>query len=172
MDISTFTPRNYRINNVTLNWAKLSKSVSPFGVPQYELQIETADKTLADELKANHFNVKESATKTFTVSLKRKANKQDGSDNGAPTVFDAAANPITDVSKLGNGSVGNVIVYQMYYKNAGREGISNSLTSIQVSEFKEYTGSAMFEPITNIDTPTADAKPQQLDLEPAVDSPF
>ena len=60
----------------------------------------------------------------------------------------------------------------MYYKNAGREGISNSLTSIQVSEFKEYTGSAMFEPITNIDTPTADAKPKQLDLEPAVDSPF
>ena len=30
----------------------------------------------------------------------------------------------------------------------------------------------MFEPITNIDTPTADAKPKQLDLEPAVDSPF
>ena len=30
-----FEARNYRINNATLNWAKLDKPVSPFGAPQF-----------------------------------------------------------------------------------------------------------------------------------------
>jgi|TARA_R110000851_G_scaffold18332_3_gene57720 hypothetical protein len=170
-DLSTFKPRNYRINNVTLNWAKLGTPVIPFGVPQYELQIETTDKTIADELKANHFNVKENAVnKSFTVSLKRKALRQDGSDNGKPTVFDAAALPVADVTKIGNGSIGNVVVYQMYYKNAGREGISNSLTSIQIVDLKEYSGSTMFEPIVNIDTPST--KSDELPLDNLASNPF
>ena len=58
-----------------------------------------------------------------------------------------------DVAKIGNGSTGNVIVYQRYYKTAGREGIANSLTSIQVTDLKEYAGNSdsMFEAVTNID---------------------
>ena len=58
MNIQSFQPRNYRIDNVELNWAKLTKPVSPFGVMQYELQIATTDKTVADEWSANHLNVK------------------------------------------------------------------------------------------------------------------
>ena len=80
----------------------------------------TTDKSLADELKANHFNVKvNEANKSFTISLKRKANRADGSSNGAPKVYNADATIMEDVSKIGNGSTGNVIVYQMYYKTAG-----------------------------------------------------
>lgn len=171
-DLSTFTPRNYRINNVTLNWPKLSKPVNPFGTEQYELQIETTDKSLADELKANHFNVKvNEANKSFTISLKRKANRADGSSNGAPKVYNADATIMDDVSKIGNGSTGNVIIYQMFYKTAGREGISNSLTSIQVTDLKEYAGASdsMFEAVTNIDAePQA---PLPMD-EPATANPF
>ena len=146
--MQNFEPRNYRIDNVELNWAKLVTPVSPFGQAQYELQIATTDKTVADEWKANHLNVKEPKGDDgkFTVSLKRKAMKADGSDNGAPRVVGMDAQPI-DASKLGNGSTGNVIIYQMYYKNSGREVISNSLTAIQVTDFQEYTGSADFEPI-------------------------
>lgn len=153
-DLSTFQPRNYRINNVTFNWPKLAQPVNPFGTEQYELQIETTDKTLADELKANHFNVKvNEANKSFTVSLKRKAKRADGSSNDAPKVYNADATIMSDVAKIGNGSTGNVIVYQRYYKTAGREGIANSLTSIQVTDLKEYTGNSdsMFEAVTNID---------------------
>ena len=56
--MQNFQPRNYRIDNVELNYAKLDAPVSPFGTPQYELQIATTDKTVADEWKANHLPVK------------------------------------------------------------------------------------------------------------------
>ena len=52
-------PRNFKIVGVELNWAKLDKPVSPFGTEQFELQIATTDKDKAQELKDNHFNVKE-----------------------------------------------------------------------------------------------------------------
>jgi hypothetical protein len=146
--MNNFEPRNYRIDNVELNWAKLTKPVSPFGQPQYELQIATKDKAIANDWKTNHLTVKDKDGK-YSVSLKRKALKADGSENGAPRVVGADAQPI-DASSLGNESTGNVIVYQMYYKTAGREGIASSLTAVQVTDFKEYTGSVEFEPIVDI----------------------
>lgn len=155
---SNFSPRYYQIDNVELNWAKLVTPVSPFGVSQYELQIATTDATVAAEWRANHLNVKAEVNKEtmqptgkHTVSLKRKAMKADGTDNGAPSVVNAMAEPI-DGSKLGNESRGNVIIWQSYYKNAQREGISNSLTSVQVTDFKEYTGGGTFKPIVSVDS--------------------
>lgn len=141
-----FEARNFRMDNVELNWAKLVTPVSPFGAMQYELQIATDDSAVAAEWKANHLNVKEKDGK-FTVSLKRKAVKADGSDNGAPRVVGADAQPI-DASKLGNGSRGNVIVFQYEYNAAGRSGIASSLTAVQVTDFQEYTGSSDFEPVS------------------------
>ena len=35
--------RNFKINDVTINYPKLDKPVNPFGAEQYELQIATAD---------------------------------------------------------------------------------------------------------------------------------
>ena len=160
---SNFEPRNYRINDVELNWAKLTKPVSPFGQPQYELQIATTDKAVADEWKTNHLTVKDKDGK-YSVSLKRKALKADGSENGAPKVVDKDAKPV-NASSLGNESRGNVIVYQMYYKTAGREGIASSLTAIQVTDFKEYTGSVEFEPIVDIHGPSQETNAtQQADI--------
>ena len=158
--MNKFEPRNYRINNVELNWAKLTKPVSPFGQPQYELQIATKDKAVADEWSNNHFTVKEKDGK-YSVSLKRKALKADGSDNGAPKVEGADAKPV-DASSLGNESTGNVIVYQMYYKTAGREGIASSLTAVQITDFKEYTGSADFEPIADIHGPSEEVSQSEI----------
>lgn len=147
-----FEPRNYRIDNVTLNWAKLASPVSPFGTPQYELQIETADATLAQSLKDNHLNVKEKDGK-FTVSLKRKATKADGSDNGPVRVVksDATAMSADEIKKIGNGSKGNVIVFQYEYNAAGRKGIASSLTAVQITDMVEYesTGGADFAPIAD-----------------------
>lgn len=155
---SNFSPRYYQIDNVELNWAKLVTPVSPFGVAQYELQIATTDDAVAAEWRANHLNVKAEVNKEtkaptgkHTVSLKRKAMKADGNDNGAPSVVNAAAEPI-DATKLGNESIGNVIIWQSYYKNAQREGISNSLTSVQVTDFHEYSGGGTFSPITSVDS--------------------
>ena len=131
-------PRNFLISDVELNWARLDTPVSPFGAPQWELQVATTDAAKAADLKANHMNVKEKDGK-FTVSLKRKAMKADGTAMEAVRVVDATKMPIENRSSIGNGSRGNVIVWQAAYDTAGRSGISNSLTAVQVTELVEYT---------------------------------
>jgi len=133
------SPRNFLVSNVELNWARLDQPVSPFGAAQWELQIATTDKAVADDLKANHMNVKERDGK-FVVALKRKAVKADGSPMDPVRVVDAAKAPIMDRRSIGNGSIGNVIVWQAPYEVQGRKGISNSLTAVQVTTLEVYSG--------------------------------
>jgi len=151
-DTNTFEPRNYRIDNVELNWAKLAKPVNPFGTEQWEIQIATTDKAVADEWTKNHLTVKQDKvdTKKFTVSLKRKAIKRDGSSNGPVKVVDAAAQPVTEVSNIGNGSMGNVVVYQYPYETMGRKGIATSLTAVQITKMEVYTAAVEFEPVVDL----------------------
>ena len=157
-------PRNFKIMGVELNWARLDTPVNPFGTEQYELQIATTDKAKAEELKANHLNIKEKDGK-FVVSLKRKAKKADGSDNGKVRVVDSSLNPMESqvVRSLGNGSVGNVIVFQYPYSAMGRSGIASSLTAVQVTEFVEYksTGGVDFDAIESTE-PAETATPESL----------
>tara|TARA_R100000963_G_scaffold24161_1_gene16623 strand:- start:2733 stop:3272 length:540 start_codon:yes stop_codon:yes gene_type:complete len=172
--MTNFEPRNYRVDNVELNWAKLGKPVQPFEndpKTQWELQIATTDKTVADEWAKNHLAIKgiDSAGKTekneafngtvvkYVANLKRKATKSDGNPNAPVRVVDIAAQPIINgkLSKIGNGSVGNVIVYQFPYEYMGKSGISNSLTAIQVTTLKEFVEAPMFEPIS-VDMETGD----------------
>ena len=161
--MQVFEPRNYRIDNVELNWAKLAKPVNPFGTEQWELQIATTDKAQADEWSNNHFAVKQDKMdpNKFTVSLKRKAVKADGSANGPVRVVNAQAQPFADVSTIGNGSIGNVVIYQYPYETAGRSGIAGSLTAVQIIELKEYSGAVMFEPVA-VDTPAESGTADQM----------
>lgn len=152
-------PRNFKITGVELNWARLDTPVNPFGTEQYELQIATADKAKADELKANFFNVKEKDGK-FVVSLKRKAKKKDGSDNGKVRVVDAKLQPMENTRIIGNGSIGNVIVWQYPYSAMGRDGVAGSLTAVQVTELKKYeaTSSVDFDAVESVEEPKTETK--------------
>lgn len=152
-------PRNFKIENVELNWARLDSPVSPFGTAQYELQIATTDKSKAQELKDNFFNVKEKDGK-FVVSLKRKAKKADGSDNGKVRVVNADLSPMENTRILGNGSVGNVIVFQYPYSAMGRKGIASSLTAVQVTKLEKYeaTVSDDFTAVGSIEEPKTETK--------------
>ena len=134
-------PRNFLITDVEINYPRLDTPINPFGTEIYEIQIATTDKAKADELKANHFNVKERDGK-FTVSLKRNAKKRDGSDNGKVRVVDGNKMPMENTRSIGNGSKGNVIVWQFPYEAMGRKGVSGSLTALQVTELVEYNGGA------------------------------
>ena len=133
------TPRNYKISGVTLNWAKLDRPVNPFGTDQYELQIATQDAAQAQDMRDNFLNVKEKDG-TFTASLKRKAIKADGSDNGKVRVVDGNLQPMDNVGSIGNGSVGNVILFQYPYSAPGRSGVASSLTAVQVTTLEIYSG--------------------------------
>ena len=167
-DTNTFEPRNYRIDNVELNWAKLAKPVNPFGTEQWEIQIATTDKAVADEWTKNHLTVKQDKVdaKKFTVSLKRKAIKRDGSSNGPVKVVDAAAQPLTEVSNIGNGSMGNVVVYQYPYETMGRKGIATSLTAVQITKMEVYTAAVEFEPV--VDLASEDSKAEAPAKEAAM----
>ena len=76
----------------------------------------------------------------FVVALKRKAVKADGSPMDPVRVVDANKAPIMDRRSIGNGSVGNVIVWQAPYEVQGRKGISNSLTAVQITTLEVYSG--------------------------------
>jgi hypothetical protein len=141
--------RNYRVDNVELNWAKLDKPVAPFGTEQWELQIATTDKSVADELSANHLTVKERDGK-FTVSLKRKAKKADGTPNKPVLVVDASTKEL-DPAIIGNGSIGNVQLFQYPYDTAGRKGIATQLVAVQVVQLEEYNPSGGFSVIEGAD---------------------
>ena len=153
-------PRNFKIEGVTLNWARLDTTVNPFGTEQYELQIATADKAKAEDLKANFFNVKEKDG-MFTVSLKRKATKADGSSNGKVRVVNSDLSPMENTRILGNGSIGNVVVFQYPYSAAGRKGIASSLTAVQVTKLEKYEAqaaadfTAVVETAEVVETPVA-----------------
>ena len=145
-------PRNYLISNVELNWARLDTPTNPFGTEIYEIQIATTDAAKAKELSDNHFNVKEKDGK-FVVSLNRNAKKRDGGDNGKVRVVGADKMPLE--ASIGNGSVGNVIVWQYPYSAAGRTGVSGSLTAVQVTELVEYKSGDVDFDVVSMDSPAA-----------------
>ena len=152
-------PRNFKIEDVTLNYARLDRTVSPFGSPQFEFQIATTDQAKVAMLETNHIMFRRNPDGTlktnpdgeFFASLKRKAVKADGSDNGPVRVVNADTTPFPadKMGRIGNGSRGNVIVFQYPWEQAGRKGIASSLTAVQVTEFKEFvpTGGVDFEPV-------------------------
>ncbi len=133
-------PRNYMMTDMTINYPRLNTPVNPFGTEIFEVQAATTDAAKAQELRDNHFNVKEKDG-VFTVSLKRNAKKRDGSDNGKVRVVDGNKAPIENTMNIGNGSVGNIIVWQYPYDQMGRKGVSGSLTAIQITDLVEYNGS-------------------------------
>ena len=151
-------PRNLLISDVELNWARLDTPTNPFGTEIYELQIATSDAAVAAQWTADFLNVKERDGQ-FVVSLKRNAKKRDGSDNGKVRVVGADKMPLS--ATIGNGSKGNVIVWQYPYSApGGRSGISGSLTAVQVTDLVEYNSGAVdFDVVADApasETPAAD----------------
>jgi len=160
-------PRNYLIRDVQLNWARLDKPVTPFGSEQWEVQIATTSKEQAADWSANYLNVKEKDG-MFTVGLKRKVLKADGKPNGKVKVLTADLSPLAEGTMIGNGSVGNVKIYQYPYDVAGRKGTGGSLTAIQVIDLIEYTGTTSdeFSAIESEPTPAkAAAAPTEGDMK-------
>ena len=150
--------RNYKLENVTLNWCRLDTPVNPFGTEQYEAQA-VVSKEQAAALSKEHFNVKEKDG-VFSISLKRKALKRDGTDNGKVRVVNKDLTPMTDVRSIGNGTKANIVVFQYPYEAFGRKGIANSLTAIQVIDLVKYEASAPaeFNAIGSEEEPKVDTK--------------
>ena len=133
------------LRNVTLNYLKVdpSKPVSPFGTLQWEVQIEVPEDR-SDEI-AEMGKLRTLENGNVAINIKRKALKHDGSPNFPVALVDAQKKTIEVFNNIGNGSTGNVKVYRNEYDVAGRQGISTSLSAIQITNLIEYTGSVDFD---------------------------
>jgi len=132
---------NIIIKNVELHWAKLDKPVSPFGTEQYEIQIQVPKKR-ENELSA-FGKTKETTDGKIGINLKKKALKRDGTEAAKVKVVDNNKQPM-DPKLIGNGSFGNVMVYQSPYEikapngKVTKSGISSMLVAVQVTELVKY----------------------------------
>jgi len=133
---------NTILRDVKLYWAKLDKPVDPFGTLQWELTIQVPKKREAEI--ASFGKVKEGFDKgTVAVALKKKALKADGTEAAKVGVVDANKQPL-DSKLIGNGSLGNIIVFQRPYEikapngKVTKSGTSTMLTKVQVTELVKY----------------------------------
>lgn len=134
--------------------------------PTWEVQIRTKDKKIRDEWKAMNLNVKlveidaraESgkpgekdykpaveAEIYYRVNLKKKSKKADGTAAKPVDVVSGNLKPI-DPSSIGNGSIGNIRVFQRAYKvipkegetGGTKEGITSMLMAVQITKHIVY----------------------------------
>ena len=133
---NTTEKSNVIIKNVELRWAKLSTPVAPFGTEQWELQI-VGDKSRMKEFE-QFGKVKPTDDGRISVNLKKKAKKADGTPAEPVRLVNAAKEPIENRSSVGNGSMGNVMVFLRPYEMMGRSGTSVMLVAVQVTKLVEY----------------------------------
>jgi hypothetical protein len=135
------------IRDVVLNYVKVDPEnpTEPFGTLQWEAQIVvSADRAAELETYGTVKPLKDDPSRV-SINLKRKAVRKDGVNNEPVQLVDGKKQKIDPKIKIGNGSVGNVKVYQREYDVAGRQGISTIMTAIQITNLIEYTGSVDFD---------------------------
>jgi hypothetical protein len=139
------------IRNVNFYYAKLDKPVSPFGTEIYDLQVRFP-KERVQEMSA-YGKVREVEDGNFAINITRKAKNAKGQKTPV-RIVDTEKNPIKDL--IGNGSEGNIIVYQYDWNVSGRTGTKTILIAIQVTNLIKYVPQTEVDfdilPVTNDNT--------------------
>jgi|AOAMet_48_BLW_10_2_1038533.scaffolds.fasta_scaffold10967_1 hypothetical protein len=136
----------------------------PFTTPlQFEIQLRAKDEATLKLWKDNHLPVRENNEGVETLTLRRRALRKDGSDNGKPRVVGNDKQPM-DAKTIGNGSTVNVIVWQAPYGD-NNESVFNSLTAVQVTDLVEYNGSdgVDFDILDSVSPTVAGVKDEDLE---------
>jgi hypothetical protein len=122
------------LRDLTFFWAKLDKPVeTPFGTTIYDLQVRFPKKRVK-EMSA-YGKVKPQDDGSFSINITRKPTNAKGQETPV-RVVDEVKRPLE--GKIGNGSKGNIIVYQYDWNVAGKSGTKTILVAVQVTEFIEY----------------------------------
>jgi hypothetical protein len=110
--------------------------------PTWEIQIRTTSKEVKKQWEAMKLHVTpivpDEGAPYYRVNLRRKSVKADGSKAEAPRVVNGSLQPL-DGNTIGNGSIGNVHVYQYEFdkKTGGRETAS-VLMGVQITKHLVY----------------------------------
>ena len=138
--------KNCVIFHTKLDPKRPSSKMAPKN-PSWELQIRTSDPKQRDEWKAQNLKPKllvhgkgdnegepvltENGEKQWRVNLKRRSLGKDGEKVAAPEVVDGNLNPI-DPNTIGNGSIGNIRVFQYESKREESPGTVSVLMGVQL----------------------------------------
>ena len=143
------------IRNVNFYYAKLDKPVSPFGTEIYDLQVRFP-KERVQEMSA-YGKVREVEDGNFAINITRKAKNAKGQKTPV-RIVDTNKAPVKDL--IGNGSEGNIIVYQYDWNVSGRTGTKTILIAIQVTNLIKYVPQTEVDfdilPVTNNEPVSAD----------------
>ena len=146
--------RTVIVKDVELHWAKLETPVDPFktGEKLWEVQIRTADEEVAKKwAKEYYINAKKDDEGFWKANVKRKELNGKGETNKAPDVLGRSNQPIS-ASNIGNGSIGDLKLFQYPYDVAGRKGVASMLSAVRVTDLKEYAPTSDVD-FDVIDTP-------------------
>jgi len=146
--------RTVIVKDVELHWAKLETPVDPFktGERLWEVQIRTADEEVAKKwAKEYYINAKKDDEGFWKANVKRKELNGKGETNKAPDVLGRSNQPIS-ASNIGNGSIGDLKLFQYPYDVAGRKGVASMLSAVRITDLKEYAPTSDVD-FDVIDTP-------------------
>jgi len=145
------------LNNVSLFFAKLNpKRPSPKfnpANPTWELQLRTTSIEQRDEWRKNNLKPKlmvaaedtpnagelqlsEDGKKQWRVNLRKRSKDSEGKPAAPVIVVDGGMSPI-DPDTIGNGSVGNIRIFQYDTKNE-QNPIGTTLMAVQVTKHVVY----------------------------------
>ena len=111
--------------------------------PTWEVQIRTSDKAVKKEWEELNLPVKaivpDEGAPYFRVNLRKKSVKEDGEKSSPVKVVNGKLEEI-DGRTIGNGSIGNIRVYQYEYpRKDGGKGIATVLMGVQITKHIVYT---------------------------------
>jgi len=154
--IMTTSNKTTVIRDVHFYYAKLDKPVSPFGTEIYDMQVRFPKERIK-EMTA-YGKVREVEDGNFAINITRKAKNSKGQKTPV-RVVDTEKNPIKDL--IGNGSSGNIIVYQYDWEVSGRTGTKTILIAVQVTNLIKYVPQTeidfdILEPVATDGTVSAD----------------
>jgi hypothetical protein len=109
--------------------------------PTWEVQIRTTSKEQKAEWLALDLVVKDiipdEGMPYYRVNLKRKSIKETGEKSDPVSVVDGSLNPMNP-DAIGNGSIGNIRVFQYEYVKNNQKNIASVLMGIQVTKLVSY----------------------------------
>ena len=133
------------LRNCEIFFPKLDRPNAKFNRanPTWELQIRTQDKAQKKEWENAGLNVKtidpDEGSVFYRCNLRKRSIKANGEEAAPPQVVDGSLNPI-DPTSIGNGSIGNIKLYQYEYTDAVRgKKVASVLMGVQITKHVKYT---------------------------------
>jgi hypothetical protein len=152
------------INNASIWFAKLDpkRPNNKFNKtnPTWECQIRTESKEVKKEWEAMNLPVKaivpDEGPPYFRVNLRKKSIKVDKEPASPVKVVNGALEEI-DPNTIGNGSVGNIRIFQYdYTKKDGSPGVVSVLMGVQITKHIVYKAKPRGDEFASTETETID----------------